>query len=470
MVQMKSEQAFNLRFVWRVSLVAAMGGLLFGYDWVVIGGAKPFYEEFFHLRTPFQIGWAMSSALAGCLLGAVLSGLLSDRFGRKRLLILTAVLFTFSALGTGWSQSFSTFLWYRVLGGLGIGLASVLSPLYIAELAPAPMRGKFVSINQLTIVIGLGAQFINWLIAQPVAEGATSLEILNSWNGQTGWRWMFAAEAVPAVLFCILALLLPESPRWLVKSGSDKLARQILERIGGGTYAQSALAEVRASLAQETAQVDFRELLEPGMVRILSLGVFLAVFQQWCGINTIFYYADEIFAAAGYGVSDVLLNIVITGGVMMVFTFVAIRTVDRWGRRPLMLVGAFGLATVYLFVGLSYRFSFQGLPILLLVVAAIALYSFTLAPVTWVLISEIFPNRLRGAAMSVAVFGLWAGCITLTYTFPFLNASLGTAGTYWLYAVVCAMGFLVMRRHLVETKGKTLEQIERDLLTESLSP
>ena len=264
-------------------------------------------------------------------------------------------------------------------------------------------------------------------------------------------------------------LVVPESPRWLVKNGKDEPARRVLKRIGGALYADQALSEVRASLIDETARVDFRELLQPGMVRVLSLGVFLAVFQQWCGINTIFYYADEIFTAAGYGVSDILLNIVITGTVMLVFTFVAIRTVDKWGRRPLMLIGASGLSTVYVLVGLSYQLNFRGLPVLVLVVVAIAIYSFTLAPVTWVLISEIFPNRIRGAAMSVAVFGLWSGCITLTYTFPFLNENLGTSHTYWLYAAICAIGFLILKRKLVETKGKTLEQVERDLVGESRS-
>ncbi len=456
---------YNYVYVWSISLVAAMGGLLFGYDWVVIGGAKAFYEEYFHLSGSFQIGWAMSSALAGCLIGSVLSGGLSDRFGRKKLLLLSGFLFMISAIGTGLAQTYSFFIGFRILGGMGIGLASNLSPMYIAEVAPAEMRGRFVSVNQLTIVIGvLLAQTVNWLIAEPVAENAAAAEILNSWNGQTGWRWMFAAESVPAALFFILMFFVPQSPRWLVKNGRAGAAQKILARIGGEQYAQNGISDILKTLEYEIEQVNFRDLLEPKLVKILLLGVFLAVFQQWCGINTIFYYAEEIFTAAGYGVSDILLNIVITGSIMLVFTFLAIKKVDQWGRRILMLVGAGGLAVVYVLIGGSYFLHFQGLPVLVLVVTAIAIYSFTLAPIVWVLISELFPNRIRGAAVSIAVFSLWMASLILTYTFPFLNNSLGTAGTYWLYAGICLTGFIVLWKKLPETKGKSLEEIERELV------
>lgn len=463
---MEDNQRYNLRYIWKLSLVAAMGGLLFGYDWVVIGGAKPFYEEYFDLRNPFQIGWAMSSALVGCLMGSVISGILSDRFGRRRLLLLSGLLFAASAVGASMAQTFSVLIWFRLLGGVGIGLASNLSPMYIAEVSPASVRGKFVSVNQLTIVIGvLAAQSVNWLIAEPVPAGASAQEILSSWNGQYGWRWMFAAQSIPAVLFFLLMLAVPESPRWLVKKGANDTAGGILRNVGGDDYAQRELQSIRLSVADEIAKVSFKTLLEPGMLRILALGTFLAVFQQWCGINTVFYYAEEIFTAAGYGVSDILLNIVITGSVMLLFTFIAIRRVDQWGRRILMLIGASGLAVVYLLIGLTYHLGIQGLPVLMLVVAAIAIYSFTLAPVTWVLISEIFPNRIRGAAVSVAVSALWIGCLSLTYTFPFLNQSFGTANTYWLYALICSVGFFVLKSKLPETKGKTLEEIERELMS-----
>jgi SP family sugar porter-like MFS transporter len=463
--RMMKKYNYNMFYIWSISLVAAMGGLLFGYDWVVIGGAKPFYEEYFHLSNSFQISWAMSSALLGCLIGSVVSGGLSDKFGRKRLLILSGFLFIISAVGTGLSQSFSIFIWFRILGGIGIGLASNLSPMFIAEVAPAEMRGRFVSLNQLTIVIGiLLAQIINWLIAQPVAEGASGTEILNSWNGQTGWRWMFAVETIPAAAFFVLMFFIPESPRWLVKNGQDGPARKILAKIGGEQFAADSFVDIRNTLENEIEKVNFKDLLEPKLFKILLLGVFLTVLQQWCGINTIFYYADEIFTAAGYGVSAILLNIVITGSINLIFTFIAINTVDRWGRKILMLIGAGGLATIYILIGGSYFLHLMGLPILILVVSAIAIYASTFAPIVWVLISEIFPNRIRGAALSIAVSSLWIACLILTYTFPFLNKGLGTAKTYWLYAGICFIGFFVLLKKLPETKGKSLETIERELV------
>ncbi len=453
-----------MKYIWLVSLVAAMGGLLFGYDWVVIGGAKPFYEKFFQLTSSFQIGWAMSSALVGCLIGAMLSGALSDKFGRKRLLITAGFLFTLSAVGTAFSNNFDPFVIYRLIGGVGIGLSSALSPMYIAEIAPAEIRGRFVSINQLTIVIGiLAAQVINWQIAQPVPENATAEFIMNSWNGQFGWRWMFGAETIPAFLFFALMFAIPESPRWLVKNGKDDIATTILTKVGGETYSSATMVHIQETLENKSKGADFKELLNPKALIILSIGIFLAVFQQWCGINVIFNYAEEVFAQAGYGVSDILLNIVITGAVNLIFTFVAIYTVDRWGRRVLMLTGAGGLAFIYLLLGSGYFIGSQGIHMLILVVTAIACYAMSLAPVTWVIISEIFPNRIRGAAMSIAVFSLWTACFILTYSFPFLNRNLGAAGTFWIYAGICVIGFIFIKTKLPETKGKTLEEIEKEL-------
>jgi SP family sugar porter-like MFS transporter len=455
-----------MRYIWTTTLVSAMGGLLFGYDWVVIGGAKPFYEKFFNLTTPSQVGWAMSSALVGCLVGSLVSGGLSDRFGRKRLLILAGFLFTGTGILTALAPSFSFFIGNRLLGGVAIGLASNLSPMYIAEISPASMRGKFVSVNQLTIVIGiLAAQLVNWLIAKPVPAGATAADILASWNGQAGWRWMFGAEAVPAFLFFLLMFLIPESPRWLVKNGRDAEAEKILARVGGKGFAGQALREIRDTLASgESRKVDFRSLLGPGMGKVLVVGVVLAIYQQWCGINVIFYYAQEIFTAAGYGVSDVLFNIVITGTVNLIFTLIAIRLVDRLGRKPLMMAGSAGLAVAFGLIGASYALHGRGVHLLVLIVVAMALYALSLAPVTWVLLSEIFPNRIRGAAMSVSTFSLWSACFVLTYTFPLLNKGLGPAGTFWIYAGMSVLGFIFIKSRVRETKGKTLEQIERELV------
>ncbi|MGZ5425346.1 MAG: sugar porter family MFS transporter [Candidatus Aminicenantales bacterium] len=463
---MDERPAYNMRYIWGVTLVSAMGGLLFGYDWVVIGGAKPFYEKFFNLTTPSQIGWAMSSALIGCLVGALVSGGLSDRFGRKKLLILAAFLFTVTGILTALAPSFSIFITNRLLGGVAIGLASNLSPMYIAEISPASMRGRFVSVNQLTIVIGiLAAQLTNWLIAKPVPAGATAADILASWNGQAGWRWMFGAEAVPAFLFFLLMFLVPESPRWLVKNGRAEEAGRVLAKVGGQGFAAEALADIRSTLAAgEIGRVRFRDLLEPGLTGVLVIGIALAVYQQWCGINVIFNYAQEIFTAAGYGVSDVLFNIVVTGAVNLIFTLVAIRLVDRLGRKPLMLAGSAGLAVAFGLIGASYAVHSRGVHILLLVLVAMALYALSLAPVTWVILSEIFPNRIRGAAMSVSTFALWSACFVLTYSFPHLNKGLGPAGTFWIYAGISVLGFFFIKSRVRETKGKTLEQIERELV------
>jgi sugar porter (SP) family MFS transporter len=454
---------FNLMYIWAISLAAALGGLLFGYDWVVIGGAKPFFERFFGLTSASQKGWANSCALVGCLVGALAAGALSDRYGRKRLLLFSALLFSVTSVGNGLAWNFTIFTAWRLLGGVAIGLASNLSPMYIAEIAPPKIRGKLVSINQLTIVIGiLAAQFVNYRIAEKIPAGASEEMIRNSWNCTAGWRWMFAATALPSLLFLVSMLFIPESPRWLVKNGEKKKAKGILGKIGGGSYADAALSDIEATLAGENEKVDFRGLFEPKLRKVLMLGIALAVFQQWCGINVIFNYAEEIFRAAGYNIGDVLSNIAWTGSVNLAFTFVALGAVDRVGRRPLMLLGSAGLAVIYIIMGFCYWRGVQGLPMLLLVLAAIGCYAMSLAPVTWVVISEIFPNRIRGAAMSVATMALWAACFILTYTFPIFNKGFGPAGTFWLYAAICASGFLFILLRLPETKGKTLEAIEKE--------
>ncbi|MGH9469028.1 MAG: sugar porter family MFS transporter [Terriglobia bacterium] len=459
-----AQTPFHSSYAWIISAIAALGGLLFGYDWVVIGGAKPFYERFFHLTSASQQGWAMSCALVGCLIGAFVSGGLSDRYGRKRLLMLSAILFAVSSVGTGMSETFAAFVRWRISGGVAIGLASNLSPMYIAEIAPAKDRGKMVSVNQLTIVVGiLLAQAVNWLIAKPIPANASPLDILNSWNGQIGWRWMFAVTAIPAIVFFIGMLFVPESPRWLARRGYPEKALAILKKIGGEGYGKKALAEIESTLRSEGAKVDFRALLDPALGKVLLLGIALAVLQQWCGINVIFNYAQEVFSAAGYHVSGLLLNIVITGAANLVFTLVAMVLVDRAGRRILMLAGAAGLTCVYVLLGTGYATRTHGFPMLLLVVAAIAIYAMSLAPITWVVISEIFPNRIRGAAMSVAVMSLWIASFILTYTFPLLNRGLGSAMTFWVYALICVAGFLFIKSRLPETKGKTLEEIERTL-------
>jgi SP family sugar porter-like MFS transporter len=458
---------YNWSYLLSITLISAMGGLLFGYDFVVIGGAKPFYEPFFGITgNPALQGWVMGCALVGCIIGSVISGWLSDHFGRKKLLILSALIFVGASIGTGAAGDLNSFIILRTISGIAIGLASNLSPVYIAEITPASIRGGFVSLNQLTIVIGiLAAQFINWRIAQPVPAGATEADILASWNGQTGWRWMFYACAIPAAFFFILMWIVPESPRWMAKrTNNHTKALKVLSKIGGEKYAENEINAIEESLRTEKGQEGIKALLKPGMRRLLILGVVLAVFQQWCGINVIFNYAQEVFASAGYNVSDTLFNIVITGSVNLVFTFVGIFTVDKIGRKSLMLLGAGGLALIYLIVGAMYFFHIQGLPLLIMVVSVIACFGMTLGPVTWVILSEIFPNRVRGAGMSISTFSLWAACFILTYTFPLLNQALKASGTFWLYGVICLAGYLFIYRRLPETKGKSLEEIEKELV------
>ena len=456
---------YNIKYVWAISLIAALGGLLFGYDWVVIGGAKPFFEKYFHLQSEALSGWANSCALLGCLLGSLISGGLSDRFGRKKLLIVSAFLFAVSSVLTGWAPTFLWFVAWRILGGVAIGMASNLSPMYIAEIAPAHMRGRLVSVNQLTIVIGiLAAQITNMLIAEKVPDGATAEMIARSWNGLYGWRWMFTAVAVPSLIFLFGAILVPESPRWLVKNGRSDIARRIFSRIGGADADESVREIEKTITAGEIQHVRFRDLLESKMMKILGVGIALAVLQQWSGINVIFNYAEEIYRSAGYGVSDILFNIVITGTITLVFTFIAIGMVDRVGRRILMLLGCAGIGLSHILIGVAYTVGLKGLYVLVFTLCTLGCYAMSLAPVTWVLISEIFPNRIRGAAVSIAVSSLWIACFILTFTFPILNKNLGPAKTFWAYAAVCLLGFIFILLRVPETKGKTLEQIERDLV------
>lgn len=446
-----------------ICLVSAMGGLLFGYDWVVIGGAKIFYEPFFNLEGSAVLrGWAMSSALIGCLVGALLSGAWSDCYGRKKMLIAAAFLFVVSAIGTGAVDSFFWFVIYRIVGGFGIGIASNVSPVYIAEVSLASVRGKFVSLNQLTIVLGiLMAQLANWQIGEYFT---TDREILGMESIEWAWRWMFWAELVPAGLFFVLSFVIPESPRWLATDGRLDEAGKILVHIGNVEYAKQTLSELKQLNGdKKEKKANWDTLLQPDMRNVLVIGIVLAIFQQWCGINVIFNYAQEIFSAAGYVVSDVLMNIVVTGVTNVIFTFVAIYTMDKWGRRTLMFIGSSGLAVIYFILGTCYFLEVNGWPMLLLVVLAIACYAMSLAPVVWVVLSEIFPVRIRGMAMALSTFFLWVACFLLTYTFPILNETVGASGTFWLYGGICLASFLFIRDKLPETKGKTLEELEKEL-------
>ena len=426
--------------------VSAMGGLLFGYDWVVIGGAKPFYELFFGIsQSPFMQGVAMTTALVGCLVGAMVAGALADRYGRKPLLSTAAVLFTVSALATGYFDDFVMFNIARFIGGVGIGVASALSPMYIAEVSPAHIRGRMVSLNQMTIVLGiLGAQIVNMLLARDTTD-----PVSQAWNLEWGWRWMFWAETLPAALFLVMSFFIPESPVYLGLKG-----------LKGSNGSNSSNISNSSNLPSEAG---LRELFEPRYRNVLLLGLIIAVFQQWCGTNVIFNYAQEIFVGAGFNVDGMFINIVITGIANVLFTFVALYTIEKWGRRTLMLIGAGGLGIIYAILGACYFVGMTGVLMVALVVAAISCYAMTLGPVTWTLLAEIFPHRVRGIAMATCTFALWVGCCTLTFFFPPMNATLGTYGSFWVYAAICICTFVFLLRRCPETKGKSLEQLEKEL-------
>ena len=427
---------YSKGFLYFICAVSAMGGLLFGYDWVVIGGAKPFYELYFGISdSPVLQGVAMSTALIGCLIGAMVAGSAADKWGRKPLLMLSAVLFTVSAIATGLFNDFTLFNIARFVGGIGIGVASALAPMYIAEVSPTEIRGRMVSLNQMTIVLGiLSAQIVNMLLARD-----TTVAESQAWNIEWGWRWMFWAETVPAALFLVMSFFIPESPVFLeLKNG----------RIEGLKKAEAGLGE----------------LFQNKYGKVLLLGLVIAVFQQWCGTNVIFNYAQEIFVGAGFDVDGMFINIVITGIANVLFTFVALYTIEKWGRRTLILIGAGGLGLIYLTLGTCYFFEVKGVMLVMLVVAAISVYAMTLGPVTWTLLAEIFPNRVRGTAMATCTFALWVGCCTLTFSFPSMNATLGSSGTFWIYSAICICAFVFLFRSCPETKGKSLEDLEKEMV------
>ena len=448
-------------------MIAALGGLLFGYDWVVIGGAREFYEAYFRLTSPATIGWVNSCALVGCLIGSLAAGWLAEQFGRRPVLLAAAVLFAISSALTGWAYSVNAFVCWRILGGCAIGLASNVSPLYIAEISPANLRGRLVSLNQFAIVVGiLLAQIVNWVIARPVPSGLNAAALWSTWNVQLGWRWMFSAVVVPSLCFTVASLFLPESPRWLAARSQDAEAQRVLSRIGGHNYAVAELASVQASERAQasTARASWTELLRRPVRRIVLIGVALAVLQQWTGINSLFNYASEVYRDAGYGANDILLNIVVTGLINLIFTVIALLLVDTVGRRKLMLAGCIGIGASHLLCSFAYAHHWRATAVLVLTLSAIACYALTLAPVTWVLIAEIFPNRVRSKAVSISVSSLWIASFLLTYSFPALNRMLGASGIFRTYGLVCLLGWLLVYFFVAETKGGRLEDIESSLV------
>ena len=441
----------NLRFVYFVSAIAALGGLLFGYDTAVIAGAIGFLEIKFQL-SPAMTGLAASSAIWGCVIGALGAGYMSDKWGRKNILIVTAILFAVSAIGSALPRNLGEFVIARLIGGIGVGAASMLSPLYISEIAPAEKRGMLVTLYQLAIVIGINViYFINLLIAGSGTE---------QWNIDMGWRYMLGSEIVPSALFLIALIFVPESPRWLASKNRNDEAMKILEKVNGPHRAAEVMSEIRETLREEKGTVS--ELFAPGLRTAMIVGVFLALFSQITGINAIIYYAPEIFKSVGFGTDSAMLQTVIIGLTNTLFTFVAIGLIDKVGRRKLLLWGVTGMIICLVGVGIVFYFGFSSGPLLLLfILGFIASFASSLGPIPWVIISEIFPTKTRGIAMSFATLTLWIGVVLITQLTPILLKEAGGAITFWIFGFNAILLLIFTYKMIPETKGKTLEEIEK---------
>ncbi len=440
----------NFRYLLLISLVTALGGLLFGFDISVISGTIPFLKDYFSLTEAMK-GWVVSSALLGCIAGAAFAGKLGDCWGRKKVLMVTSILFGISAVGSGFSYSIPAFIIYRIVGGLAVGAASMIAPMYIAEVSPGHLRGRMVSINQLTVVLGISMAYYSNYLLLPL--------------GENSWRWMFAVEVVPSLLFLVMLFVVPESPRWLITRQKKETARKILEKIGGNDFASNELVKIEKSFALDAEKQKLKDVFRPKYRFVLLLGIFLAIFQQWSGINVIFFYAPDIFSKANLAVDDALFQTTLIGLVNIAFTLLSMLFIDKLGRKKLMLVGSLGMTICYVLIGILFSSeNQQGWVLIVLILLAIAFFATGLAPTVWVIISEIFPNKIRGIAMSIATFALWIACYLLTLTFPVFVEWFSVAVTFGIYALICLIGAIIIYKYLPETKGISLEELENKLI------
>jgi MFS transporter, SP family, arabinose:H+ symporter len=441
----------GLGYVVRISVVASIGGFLFGYDTAVVSGAIGFLRAHFELDAGLT-GWAASSILAGCMFGAMAAGPASDRFGRKPSLVVAGLLFALSSLASAVPESIGQFAAARFAGGLAIGAASILSPIYIAEIAPRAVRGRLVALYQLAIVVGILAVFF------------VNLQIQRSgdldWNETVGWRWMFGSLVPPSILFSLGVLFVPESPRWLVKRKRIAEARTALMRINGSAGVDEEIAEIRH--AMHGAEGRWSELFAPGYRRALLVGVLLAVFQQLSGINAIMYYAPEIFLTVGFGRDAAFANTVLIGVVNLAFTVVAIACVDRFGRRPLLLLGLLVQVMAHAAVASMIGATEPGHSLVVAVLLFVAAFAVAMGPVVWIVNAEIFPNHLRGRAISISIATLWFTNWLVTQTFPLLLESLGPNLTFIGFAILSLASLVFVHRMVPETKGRSLEEIARE--------
>jgi SP family arabinose:H+ symporter-like MFS transporter len=445
-------------FVIKVSVVAALGGLLFGYDTAVIAGVIGYLQKKFDL-SPVMTGWAASSAIWGCVFGAMMAGYFSDKFGRKKVLIVTAILFMISSIGAMIPDNLTQFLIARFIGGLGIGAASMLSPLYISEVAPSKIRGTLVSLYQLAIVIGINLiYFVNLMIASWGDE---------MWNVETGWRYMLGSGVIPAFLFLVLLFTVPESPRWLVKRNRDEEAADTLNKVNGPEEGANVLREIKSSLNDESGTLSelFTARLRPAsstVRRAMIIGVVLALFSQITGINAIIYYAPEIFKSVGIGAESALFQTVLIGGINTLFTFVALWLIDKAGRKTLLLWGLGGMIISLFAVGICFHFNLTGGPwLIIFILGFIACFASSLGPIPWVLLSEIFPTKIRGVAMSFCTVVLWIGVLSITQFTPVLLKEVGGAFTFWIFMINAMFLIWFVWKKVPETKQRTLEEIEQ---------
>ncbi|MDP4190625.1 MAG: sugar porter family MFS transporter [Bacteroidota bacterium] len=447
-------------FLIRTCITIALGGFLFGFDTAVISGVIVFLKNKFVLDA-FMEGWLVSSALIGCLIGVSFSGKLSDKFGPRKILFLSALFFLFSAIITALSDSYMAIICGRIIGGLGIGAASMLSPLFISEFSPKYLRGRMVSLYQFAITIGIVAAYFSnsFLLNFSLSENHLVNEFARRLLVDEVWRGMFGTLIIPAALFILLLIFISESPRWLAKKGKDKHALEILSRVNGRTNAEEEISVIKESIKSENESL--RQLLKPGLRKALLIGLILPFASQACGINAIIYYGPKIFKDAGYALNDAFGTQVTIGLMNVFFTTLAIWKVDKFGRKPLLLSGMVGVFVSLVFIAIAFNFSISnGILLLSFFLLFIACFAFSYGPVVWIIIAEIFPNRIRGRAMSISTFSLWFANIIIGQSFPWLLENLGPAGTFALFALITLPATIFVWKVIPETKGKTLEEIE----------
>jgi MFS transporter, SP family, arabinose:H+ symporter len=435
----------NSVYLYFICLIATMGGLMFGFDIAIISGAVPFIQPYFGWNE-LQLGWGVSSLLVGAIIGAFGSGVLSDKYGRKNVLIVVALFFAVSCTITALATSSVIFISARLFGGLAVGAASVLSPMYVAEVAPAKNRGMLVSIYQLAIVLGI-------LCSYTINYGLHNID--------NNWRWMFATGIVPSVLFFVGLLFIPESPRWLYNAGLKEESLKVLTRIGGESLAKVEVLEIAESLKGNTASVSIRELFKPSARKVMLIGFILAVLVQISGINTVIDYAPKILLAAGVEINNALLQTSLVGLINFIFTFVAILFIDRVGRRSLYLIGSMGMVITLLMLAVSFFLKMEGIFTLICILMFIAFFASCIGPVFWTLVSEIFPNKIRGKALAFASFTQWIFNFLVVLLFPHFLASIGGTKTFLFLALMSLLQWLFTYMYVPETKGKSLEEIEQ---------